>query len=298
MKKTILLISACILLVGCKKELSCSSEDTQKVVNQKFLSSIHDVFTNDSDQSSDTAIQNSYTWLESHISIAMINIATVSENKDTGEKFCTAQLNVKFNNVSQKSMYDYLSKDNQSMSNFINNNVISDNNISYSSPNLSRNISYSTIMTDDNKTQLLTLSDVGELPRIISVLSILNSNSLANLSATKAQDLVRTFSSKSLAAQAVDSSNDDQSNQDNSANNASTTSIVGTIVSTHDEAGGGYGIQDDKNNIYSICYYWDDNKDILEQLSNLVDKQVTVTITGNLSDKYYFDCNSVSISQN
>lgn len=300
MKKTLLFISACISLVGCKKDISCSSDDTQKLVKQKLLSTVHDAALSGSNQSSEKDDQSTYNWIESHISLAITNIATVSENKDTGARSCSAQLNIQFNNVAQKSSYAYLSKDNQLMSDFINNNVISDNKISYKSPNLLRNVSYNTIMTDDNKTQLLTISDIGELPTIIGIMSVLNTTSLANLSPSQIQKYLGLISSKSLVSAALDDSNNDgQPTSDSSANNQTTpsTSIVGTIVSTHDEAGGGYGVKDNNNTVYSICYLFDDNKDILDQLSNIVDKQVTVTVAGTLTDKYSFDCNSVSVSQ-
>lgn len=296
MKKTLLFISACISLVGCKKDISCSSDDTQKLVKQKLLSTVHDAALSGSNQSSEKDDQSTYNWIESHISLAITNIATVSENKDTGARSCSAQLNIQFNNVAQKSSYAYLSKDNQLMSDFINNNVISDNKISYKSPNLLRNVSYNTIMTDDNKTQLLTISDIGELPTIIGIMSVLNTTSLANLSPSQIQKYLGLISSKSLVSAALDdSNNNDHPHTDNKA--TTTTSIVGTIVSTHDEVGGGYGIKDN-NTVYSICYLFDDNKEILDQLSNIVDKQVTVTVAGTLTDKYSFDCNSVSVSQN
>ena len=69
--------------------------------------------------------------------------------------------------------------------------------------------------------------------------------------------------------------------------------LSGTIVSTHDAAGGGYGIQTSKG-VYSLCYVWDNEK-MVDQLSKLEQSGQKIELSGNQSDKFTIDCDSIKI---
>ncbi len=69
--------------------------------------------------------------------------------------------------------------------------------------------------------------------------------------------------------------------------------LTGTIVATHDEAGGGYGISAD-DGVYHLCYVWDDIETI-EMLDTLEDRASFAIVQGNLIDNYRLDCDSLSI---
>ncbi len=71
--------------------------------------------------------------------------------------------------------------------------------------------------------------------------------------------------------------------------------LQGTIVSTHDEAGGGYGIQT-KKGVYGLCYLWD-NKTMVNQLSGLESSGNSVQITGKQTDKWNLSCDTLKISR-
>ena len=69
--------------------------------------------------------------------------------------------------------------------------------------------------------------------------------------------------------------------------------LSGTIVSTHDAAGGGYGIQTNKG-VYSLCYVWDNEK-MVEKLSKLEQSGQKTQLSGNQSDRFTIDCDSIKI---
>ena len=69
--------------------------------------------------------------------------------------------------------------------------------------------------------------------------------------------------------------------------------LSGTIVSTHDAAGGGYGIQT-KKGVYSLCYIWDNEK-MVEQLAKLEQSGQKIELSGNQSDRFTIDCDSIKI---
>ena len=69
--------------------------------------------------------------------------------------------------------------------------------------------------------------------------------------------------------------------------------LSGTIVSTHDAAGGGYGIQTSKG-VYSLCYVWDNEK-MVDQLSKLEQSGQKIQLSGNQSDRFTIDCDSIKI---
>lgn len=72
--------------------------------------------------------------------------------------------------------------------------------------------------------------------------------------------------------------------------------LSGNIVSTHDAAGGGYGIQTQKG-VYGLCYSWGDDK-IVSQLSKLEQSGQVVELSGNQTEKWSIDCNSVKFANN
>jgi hypothetical protein len=67
--------------------------------------------------------------------------------------------------------------------------------------------------------------------------------------------------------------------------------LSGNIVSTHDAAGGGYGIQTQKG-VYGLCYSWGNDK-IVNQLDKLEQSGQVVELSGNETDKWSIDCNSI-----
>ena len=74
---------------------------------------------------------------------------------------------------------------------------------------------------------------------------------------------------------------------------AKEVNLSGIIVSTHDAAGGGYGIQTSKG-VYSLCYVWDNEK-MVDQLSKLEQSGQKIQLSGNQSDRFTIDCDSIKI---
>lgn len=74
---------------------------------------------------------------------------------------------------------------------------------------------------------------------------------------------------------------------------AKSVNLSGTIVSTHNAAGGGYGIQT-KKGVYSLCYVWDNEK-MVEKLSKLEQSGQKTQLSGNQSDRFTIDCDSIKI---
>ena len=74
---------------------------------------------------------------------------------------------------------------------------------------------------------------------------------------------------------------------------AKEVNLSGIIVSTHDAAGGGYGIQTNKG-VYSLCYVWYNEK-MVEKLSKLEQSGQKIELSGNQSDKFTIDCDSIKI---
>ncbi len=70
--------------------------------------------------------------------------------------------------------------------------------------------------------------------------------------------------------------------------------LSGTIISTHDEAGGGYGIQTSKG-VYGICYIWD-KEVIVNRLNALEESGKVVSIKAKQTGKWELDCNSLVIN--
>lgn len=75
---------------------------------------------------------------------------------------------------------------------------------------------------------------------------------------------------------------------------AKEVALSGTIVSTHDEAGGGYGIST-KQGVYGICYVWD-NEVIVNRLSDLEQSGKIISIRAKQTGKWDLECNSLTIS--
>ena len=71
--------------------------------------------------------------------------------------------------------------------------------------------------------------------------------------------------------------------------------LTGSIISTHDEAGGGYGIQTSKG-VYGICYVWDNPK-IVKILESLEPTGKTVKLKGKQTDKWSIKCDSTTFIQ-
>lgn len=71
--------------------------------------------------------------------------------------------------------------------------------------------------------------------------------------------------------------------------------LTGSIVSTHDEAGGGYGIQTSKG-VYGACYVWDNPK-IVKTLENLEPTGKTIKIKGKKTGKWDIACDSLVFLQ-
>lgn len=108
--------------------------------------------------------------------------------------------------------------------------------------------------------------------------------------------------------QAVNNTVNEDSNQSSNTNSAeqvastdsqnnSSVSVAGTIVSTQDQTGGGYGVQTIDGETYHICYLSDNDDKIINQLSELENQHAKVTINGALVDKMAFNCNSVTINE-
>ena len=74
---------------------------------------------------------------------------------------------------------------------------------------------------------------------------------------------------------------------------AKEVNLSGIIVSTHDAAGGGDGIQTSKG-VYSLCYVWDNEK-MVDQLSKLEQSGQKIQLSGNQSDRFTIDCDSIKI---
>jgi uncharacterized protein YecT (DUF1311 family) len=70
--------------------------------------------------------------------------------------------------------------------------------------------------------------------------------------------------------------------------------LSGTIISTHDEAGGGYGIQTSKG-VYGICYLWD-NEVIVNRLSALEASGKVISINAKQTGKWQLECNSLIVN--
>ena len=74
---------------------------------------------------------------------------------------------------------------------------------------------------------------------------------------------------------------------------AKEVNLSGIIVSTHDAAGGGYGIQTSKG-VYSLCYV-KKKKKMVDQLSKLEQSGQKIQLSGNQSDRFTIDCDSIKI---
>lgn len=70
--------------------------------------------------------------------------------------------------------------------------------------------------------------------------------------------------------------------------------LQGTIVTTNDAAGGGYGIQTQKG-VYGLCYFWD-NEIIVKQLASFETSGTQVQVNAVLTDEWNADCNTVSVT--
>jgi len=70
--------------------------------------------------------------------------------------------------------------------------------------------------------------------------------------------------------------------------------LSGTIVSTNDEAGGGYGIQTSKG-VYGLCYLWD-NEVIVNRLSALEESGKVVSVKAKQTGKWQLECNSLIVN--
>ena len=69
--------------------------------------------------------------------------------------------------------------------------------------------------------------------------------------------------------------------------------VTGKLFPSHDTGGGGYGIQTNKG-VYSLCYVWDNEK-MVEKLSKLEQSGQKIELSGNQSDKFTIDCDSIKI---
>lgn len=67
--------------------------------------------------------------------------------------------------------------------------------------------------------------------------------------------------------------------------------LSGSIVSTHNPAGGGYGIQTQEG-VYGLCYTWDDERAV-KILDTLLQSGQVVQISGKPSDKWSLECDSL-----
>ena len=67
--------------------------------------------------------------------------------------------------------------------------------------------------------------------------------------------------------------------------------LSGNIITTHNEAGGGYGIQTQKG-VYGLCYMWD-NEAFVNKLQKLEESGQPVKLSGNQVDKWSLDCDSI-----
>ena len=67
--------------------------------------------------------------------------------------------------------------------------------------------------------------------------------------------------------------------------------LSGNIITTHNEAGGGYGIQTQKG-VYGLCYMWD-NEALVNKLQKLEESGQPVKLSGNQVDKWSLDCDSI-----
>lgn len=68
--------------------------------------------------------------------------------------------------------------------------------------------------------------------------------------------------------------------------------LNGYILSTHDEAGGGYGIETQKG-VYGLCYYWD-NDQIVNQLEKIEQSGQSIQLSGKQTGKWEIDCASIN----
>ena len=70
--------------------------------------------------------------------------------------------------------------------------------------------------------------------------------------------------------------------------------LSGNIITTHNEAGGGYGIQTQKG-VYGLCYMWD-NEALVNKLQKLEESGQPVKLSGNQVDKWSLDCDSIKFA--
>lgn len=75
---------------------------------------------------------------------------------------------------------------------------------------------------------------------------------------------------------------------------AKEVTLSGTIVSTHDAAGGGYGISTQQG-VYGICYVWD-KEVIVNRLSALEESGKVISIKAKQTGKWDLECNSLIIN--
>ncbi len=260
-------------------------------------------------------------WIISLL-IAIIPISIVSK-ANTAQKTATAEDSINLNTAtiddisSKGTLYetfeiggDYTDLQRQNLAEQIKGKVVEWNLPVYE---VSKNNSSYRIQTDSSNKDVSTFIDIS--PTTSEEIQYLNSLKTGDMVYVKGYIKDVSFRSLDLSPamlvsnkQVVNNIENEASSQSSNTNSAKqvastvsqsnpSVSVAGTIVSTQDEAGGGYGIQTVDGETYHICYLSDSDDKIINQLSELENQHAKVTINGTLVDKMAFNCNSVTINE-
>jgi uncharacterized protein YcfL len=170
MRKYLLICVVSIFFTGCKSEVDCSSSTTQNLIKKSFLDSVISKVKLD-DSISKSQKTNLVSWIESHTSINISNMQTVSLNKDTGAKSCKASLNIGIESPVVNSVYSQMLVNHDKIREWLNANG---SDVEFENGKYSHIIEYNTQMTDDNKTQTIEINGLGSLTMTVGVLNLLS----------------------------------------------------------------------------------------------------------------------------
>jgi hypothetical protein len=166
------MLMASTLIIGCKNEVTCSSEETQALIKSSFLDTVITAEKADQTISGDNKTKL-LTWINSNLSMSIANAQTIVNDKDTGAKQCKADLLISFESAVPNSGFAELSSNKENFTNFIN-GLPNIEGVKYENQKISKTLSYTTRMTDDNKKQMLELNNSGDFVSLVSLIATLN----------------------------------------------------------------------------------------------------------------------------
>lgn len=88
MKKILLVLSAGLLLGGCKKEIKCSDTETKDLIKSKLFELL------DNQAKIEKLNPDAIKWAKSNINVSLSMIQKISEDKDSGLQSCKAEISV------------------------------------------------------------------------------------------------------------------------------------------------------------------------------------------------------------